>query len=206
MVPLSQRTSDSFDRIALSDAPARGRDKAKGHRKGQLLNTYTRLQFNWVRFGGDNRHSTQLDRNPGTTSSTRVSTWVSDEFVMPSAFPGRNSPLPGFASALGITIPSMSMRKDFSVIRSSKFHLRQVDESYFEHLRAASGIAFRLAVASTSCALHAVIPGLCTRSASRRVAAVHAHLSRRNDACEQLRHMSTQCRCGPPAHVHIEDC
>jgi len=65
------------------------------------------------------------------------------------------------------------------VIRSSRLHLDEVDESYSEHLRAALDIALHLATASAACTLHALVPGLCTRSASRRVAAVHARLTAR---------------------------
>ena len=36
-------------------------------------------------------------------------TWTSDEFVMPSALPGRSSPLPGFGLSLGITILWLSL-------------------------------------------------------------------------------------------------
>ena len=114
-----------------------------------------------------------------------VSTSTSDVFVMPGAPRNRPFPLPGFGLALGITILPLLRRKDLAVFHSSKFHLDEVDESYPEHLRAALGISLRLAAASAACALHAVIPGLCTRSASGRVAEVHAHLTARSDSSDK---------------------
>ena len=62
------------------------------------------------------------------------------------------------------------------MVRASKNHLAQVDESYFEHLAAALGFAFALAKASIACGLHALVPALCTRTASRSVAELQAKL------------------------------
>ncbi len=65
------------------------------------------------------------------------------------------------------------------MLKQSKAHLREVDETYFEHLSAALAMAGLLAKAGVACALHAVVPGLCTRTASRCVAQVSAKLVRR---------------------------
>jgi hypothetical protein len=62
------------------------------------------------------------------------------------------------------------------MVRASKNHLAQVDESYFEHLAAALGFAFALAKASVACGLHALIPAFCTHSASRSVAELQRKL------------------------------
>ncbi len=53
------------------------------------------------------------------------------------------------------------------MLRTSRAHLAEVDESYGEHLAAALGIAGLLMRAGLGCALHALIPGLCARTASR---------------------------------------
>jgi hypothetical protein len=90
------------------------------------------------------------------------------------------------------------------MFHSSKFHLDQVHESYSQHLRAALGIAFRLAAASAACGLHAIIPGLCTRSASRRVAQVHARLANRADSFDRMRADLAPLGRRPPRHVDIE--
>jgi hypothetical protein len=103
-----------------------------------------------------------------------VSTSTSDLFVMPSAPWNRAFSLPGFGLALGITIRPLLVRKDSAVFHSSKFHLDEVDESYPEHLRAVLSILLRFASPSVAWALHALIPGPCTRSESRCVAQVHA--------------------------------
>jgi hypothetical protein len=52
------------------------------------------------------------------------------------------------------------------VLRTSKRHLNEIGETYFEHLHAAFRIARLLAKASAACALHAIVPGACTRTAS----------------------------------------
>lgn len=127
---------------------------------------------------------------------------------MPGAFPGRPVRLPGNGLSPGITIlPLMPLQphaKDDPVFRSGKFHLAQVRETYFQHLRAALGISARLATASALCALHAFIPALCTRSASRRVAAIHAHLAGRGGASEQMRHDTSRFAARRPVHIDIE--
>lgn len=65
------------------------------------------------------------------------------------------------------------------MIRASKEHLAEVDERYFEHFRAALGISAQLAKAAAACLVHAIVPGLCTRTASSCVAKVSAGMARR---------------------------
>lgn len=65
------------------------------------------------------------------------------------------------------------------MIRSSNRHLSAVGEDYFEHLGNALAFSSRLATASVACAVHAIVPGLCTKTASRSVADLHAKLVRR---------------------------
>jgi hypothetical protein len=52
-------------------------------------------------------------------------------------------------------------------------HPESVGESYFEHQRAALSFAGPLLLAGFACLLHAVIPGLCERTASSRIAKLH---------------------------------
>jgi hypothetical protein len=102
---------------------------------------------------------------------------------MPARPASRSSPRHGLRLSTGITILPLllhSYAKDAAVFRSSRSHLEQVRETYFQHLRAALGISVRLAGASAACALHALIPALCTRTASRRVAELNTHLTSRN--------------------------
>lgn len=65
------------------------------------------------------------------------------------------------------------------MIRSSGAHLEDVGETYFEHLGAALSFSASLARASLACALHALIPGACTHTASRAIADLHSRLSNR---------------------------
>lgn len=52
-------------------------------------------------------------------------------------------------------------------------HPQSVGESYLEHQRMAFSFAGPLLVAGLACLLHAVIPGLCERTASSRIAMLH---------------------------------
>lgn len=65
------------------------------------------------------------------------------------------------------------------MIDASKRHLEDAGESYFEHLGVASGFAWRLVKAGLACGLHALVPGLCTHSASSSVAELNAILAAR---------------------------
>lgn len=55
-------------------------------------------------------------------------------------------------------------------------HPQSVGESYFEHQRAALSFAGPLLLAGVACLLHAVIPGLCERTASSRIAMLHERM------------------------------
>lgn len=71
------------------------------------------------------------------------------------------------------------------MFKASRDHLEEVQESYFEHLQAALAISGLLATAAIACAAHAIIPGLCTRTASRCIARVSSNLNRRGAAQAQ---------------------
>ena len=55
-------------------------------------------------------------------------------------------------------------------------HPESVGESYFEHQRVAFSFAGPLLLAGFACLLHAVIPGLCERTASNRIAMLHERM------------------------------
>lgn len=65
------------------------------------------------------------------------------------------------------------------MIRASKDHLEEVDEEYFEHCSAALAISVQLMTAGLACGLHAFIPGLCARIASRCIGRVNARMAAR---------------------------
>ena len=58
-------------------------------------------------------------------------------------------------------------------------HPKSVGESYVQHMRFAGWFAGQLLGAGCAALIHAVIPCLFERTASRRIHALHARLSRR---------------------------
>ena len=58
-------------------------------------------------------------------------------------------------------------------------HPRTVNETYLGHARFAGGFAFWLLLAAGAAAVHAVIPSLCERTASRIVTRLAARLTGR---------------------------
>ena len=55
-------------------------------------------------------------------------------------------------------------------------HPRAVGESYLQHLAVALGFARELIVAGLACLVHAVVPALFTRTASRAIERLHTRL------------------------------
>ncbi len=52
-------------------------------------------------------------------------------------------------------------------------HPQSVGEDYFEHQRVALSFAGTLLLAGCACLVHALVPGLCERTASSRIAKLH---------------------------------
>jgi hypothetical protein len=52
-------------------------------------------------------------------------------------------------------------------------HPHSVDETYFEHFCFALGFGARMMLGGLACAVHAVLPFLCTTTGSRTVLALH---------------------------------
>lgn len=55
-------------------------------------------------------------------------------------------------------------------------HPRSVGEGYFEHMRASLIVAARLAAAAGACAVHAIIPGVCTTTGSSAILKLHSEI------------------------------
>ena len=55
-------------------------------------------------------------------------------------------------------------------------HPRAVGESYLQHQGVALGFAWQLIIAGLACGVHAVVPVLFTRTASRTIERLHARL------------------------------
>jgi len=58
-------------------------------------------------------------------------------------------------------------------------HPAAVSESYGQHGAEAAWIGLQLIGAGLACCLHALVPGLCTRTASRRLQQVQQRISAR---------------------------
>ncbi len=58
-------------------------------------------------------------------------------------------------------------------------HPQQAGESYFQHQRAALSFALPLLVAGLVAVAHAIVPGLCERTAGDIIRKLHARLEKR---------------------------
>ncbi len=65
----------------------------------------------------------------------------------------------------------MELRRHFTE------HPASVGESYFEHLRVASGFARTLAKATMACTIHAIVPSMCEKTASTAIKDLHARMT-----------------------------
>jgi hypothetical protein len=55
------------------------------------------------------------------------------------------------------------------MLANSRRHLAEAGEDYFEHMRFAVSAGLMLVAAGLGCMIHGLVPGLCTRTASRTV-------------------------------------
>ena len=58
------------------------------------------------------------------------------------------------------------------MLRSSRAHLAEVGETYFEHMRFAMVVGALATGAGLACILHAIVPGLCQSTCSRTVSSL----------------------------------
>jgi hypothetical protein len=70
------------------------------------------------------------------------------------------------------------------MLKVSRSHLRDCNETYVAHFGAALRISWTLAGAALACAVHAFVPGLFTRTASTRVEQVRDGILARRAASE----------------------
>ena len=66
------------------------------------------------------------------------------------------------------------------MIKDSKEHLNQTNETYNQHLKAALKIGFTMILGGLQAILHAIIPGILTRSASEKIKKLNEIVSSRN--------------------------
>lgn len=58
-------------------------------------------------------------------------------------------------------------------------HPKAVGESYFEHMAASWGVAFRLFAAGSKCVVHGFVPGLCKTAGSDAIMTLHREIAPR---------------------------
>ena len=57
-------------------------------------------------------------------------------------------------------------------------HLKENNETYFEHMRHAMGISFLLLTAGTKCLIHSVVPDLFVSGVSSKLDEINAKVNR----------------------------
>ena len=70
------------------------------------------------------------------------------------------------------------------MIGRSRAHLAAAGETYWEHLRFARTIGLLSLAAGVACMIHALIPSLCTRTASRTIGRINQLLAERGSIAE----------------------
>jgi len=66
------------------------------------------------------------------------------------------------------------------MFKNSKDHLKEAKESYVQHLLAASKIGLTMILGGIQAILHAIIPGILTKSASEKIKKLYNHVSNRS--------------------------
>ena len=64
------------------------------------------------------------------------------------------------------------------MIKNSKEHLKEVNETYFQHMAIAFKIGFTMLVTGIFCLIHALIPGLFKKTGSNQIAKIYDVISR----------------------------
>tara|TARA_B110000438_G_C15770214_1_gene631532 strand:- start:659 stop:871 length:213 start_codon:yes stop_codon:yes gene_type:complete len=67
------------------------------------------------------------------------------------------------------------------MIKKTQKHLKQANESYFEHMGIALKISFQLLIGSIMAFVHAILPSLFTTSASNKIKKIYSFVESRNN-------------------------
>ena len=67
------------------------------------------------------------------------------------------------------------------MLKDSKEHLKLVNETYFQHLKAAVSIGFEMIIAGFQAILHAFCPGILQKTASDKIKKLYLIISKRTD-------------------------
>ncbi len=84
------------------------------------------------------------------------------------------------ATTKATTKPAKSILPAQQFLRTCREHPAEVNETYFQHMRFAMRMAFRLLKAASAALLHSLVPALCETTASREVCAMHDEITRRH--------------------------
>ena len=66
------------------------------------------------------------------------------------------------------------------MIKDSKEHLKEANETYIQHLLAALKIGFTMIIGGFQGLIHALIPGILRKSASNKIKKLYEIVSNRN--------------------------
>ena len=66
------------------------------------------------------------------------------------------------------------------MIKGSKDHLKEANESYIQHLTIALKIGLTMILGGLQAILHAIIPGILTKSASEKIKKLYNFMSSRS--------------------------
>ena len=66
------------------------------------------------------------------------------------------------------------------MIKNSKEHLVQANESYYKHLHSAMKIGFIMIIGGIQAIIHSIIPGILTKSASDKIKTLYEIVSKRD--------------------------
>tara|TARA_B100001996_G_scaffold53747_1_gene38198 strand:+ start:362 stop:562 length:201 start_codon:yes stop_codon:yes gene_type:complete len=66
------------------------------------------------------------------------------------------------------------------MIKNSKNHLKEANETYIKHLSTASKIGLMMIFGGLQAVLHAIIPGILTKSASEKIKKLYKIVSERS--------------------------
>ena len=64
------------------------------------------------------------------------------------------------------------------MIKDSKEHLNEINETYLQHMAVAFKIAINMFLTSIICLIHGLIPGLFKKTASSQITKMHEIVSR----------------------------
>jgi len=66
------------------------------------------------------------------------------------------------------------------MIKDSKDHLKHANETYFQHFIKALKIGLTMLIGGIQAILHAIIPGILTKSASDKIKKLHDYVANRS--------------------------